>query len=86
MSYNEYMTHLEQHPGMVSAVEFFGSQQKLVEALGCYSQQTISRALNRGNEPSAELAVAIHKATNGTVPKWKVRPDLFEAPVSAEVA
>lgn len=71
----------EQHPGMIRAVEFFGSQAKLVEAIGCFSQQTISRTLNRDNEPDPKLAVAIHTATNGQVPKWTIRPDLFEAPV-----
>lgn len=80
------MQDAEQHPGMARAVEFFGSQAKLVEAIGCFSQQTISRILNRENEPSAELAVAIHNASNGNVPKWQIRPDLFEAPASVEVA
>lgn len=79
------MQDAEQHPGMAMAVEFFGSQAKLVEAIGCFSQQTISRILNRENDPSAELAVAIHNASNGDVPKWKIRPDLFEAPVAEAV-
>lgn len=80
------MQSAEQHPGMVDAVEFFGSQAKLVDAIGCFSQQTISRVLNRENEPAPELAVAIHNATDAKVPKWKIRPDLFDAPLSAEVA
>ncbi|MDP9572417.1 UNVERIFIED_ORG: DNA-binding transcriptional regulator YdaS (Cro superfamily) [Agrobacterium larrymoorei] len=80
------MQDAEQHPGMAMAVEFFGSQVKLVEAIGCFSQQTISRILNRENDPSAELAVAIHNASKGNVPKWKIRPDLFEAPVAENVA
>jgi DNA-binding transcriptional regulator YdaS (Cro superfamily) len=74
---------------MVSAIEFFGSQAKLVEAIGCFSQQTISRVLNCENEPAPELAAAIHNATGGKVPKWTLRPDLFDAPaqaLSAEVA
>ncbi|NTG94228.1 transcriptional regulator [Rhizobium rhizogenes] len=77
------MQSAEQHPGMVLAVEFFGSQAKLVENIGCFSQQTISRALNRENEPAAELAVAIHNSTGGVVPKWVIRPDLFDAPANA---
>lgn len=77
------MQSAEQHPGMALAVEFFGSQAKLVEAIGCFSQQTISRVLNCENEPAPELAVAIHNATGGVVPKWKIRPDLFDDPAAA---
>ncbi|MBB3313668.1 DNA-binding transcriptional regulator YdaS (Cro superfamily) [Rhizobium sp. BK196] len=77
------MQEAEQHPGMVSAIEFFGSQAKLVEAIGCSSQQSISRFLNREAETSPEVAVAIHKASEGKVPKWILRPDLFDAPDQA---
>lgn len=79
------MQNVEQHPGIASAIEFFGSQAKLVEIIGCSSQQSISRYLNRDAEPSAEVAVAIHKASDGKVPRWKIRPDLFEAPAQALV-
>lgn len=65
---------------MAAAIDFFGSQQKLAKAIGCFSQQTISRALNRDNDPAPELAVAIHTASNGAVPKWLIRPDLFDSP------
>ena len=75
------MRKSEHHSGMALAVEHFGSQQKLVEALGCFSQQTISRVLNCENKPAPELALAIHHSTNGKVPKWVIRPDLFDAPV-----
>lgn len=75
------MRTIERHPGMILAVEYFGSQQKTVEALGCFSQQTVSRVLNCENKPAPELALAIHKATNGKVPKWVIRPDLFDAPI-----
>jgi DNA-binding transcriptional regulator YdaS (Cro superfamily) len=71
---------------MLTAVEFFGSQAKLVDAIGCFSQQTISRVLNCENDPAPELAVAIHNATDGKVPKWLLRPDLFDAPHAVEVA
>ncbi len=65
---------------MAAAIDFFGSQQKLAKAIGCFSQQTISRALNRDNDPAPELAVAIHNASQGAVPKWLIRPDLFDSP------
>lgn len=79
------MQNVEQHPGIVSAIEFFGSQAKTVEMIGCSSQQSISRYLNREAEPSPEVAVAIHKASDGKVPKWLIRPDLFENPAQAVV-
>lgn len=75
------MSDLDQHPAIVAAIKIFGSQAKLVSAIGCFSQQTVSRVLNRESPASAELAVAIHTATGGKVPKWTVRPDLFDAPM-----
>jgi len=79
------MSTRDQHPGMAAAIEFFGSQQKLAKAIGCFSQQTISRALNRDNDPAPELAAAIHNASRGAVPKWLIRPDLFDAPYNPSV-
>lgn len=79
------MQNVDQHPGIVSAIEFFGSQAKLVEAIDCSSQQSISRYLNREAEPSPKVALAIHKASNGKVPKWVICPDLFEDPAQALV-
>lgn len=73
------MTQKEPNPGIIRAIEFFGSQQKLVAAIGRFSQQTISRVLN-GDTLSPELAAAIHKATDGVIPKWDLRPDLFDVP------
>lgn len=78
------MQTVEQHPELLKAIAFFGSQPKLVAAIDrCVSQQTISRMLNGESRLTGELAVAIHKATSGAVPKWKLRPDLFEEPSSA---
>ena len=71
------MQNVEQHPGIASAIEFFGSQAKLVEIIGCSSQQSISRYLNREADPSPKVALAIHKASGGKGPKWAICPDLF---------
>lgn len=57
------------------AIELKGSQAKLAEAMGC-SQQQISYLL-KAKSVSAEMATAIDKATNGKVPRNKLRPDLF---------
>lgn len=79
------MSTRDQHPGMAAAIDFFGSQQKLAKAVGCFSQQAISRALNRENDPAPKLAAAIHNASRGAVPKWLIRPDLFDAPYNPSV-
>lgn len=67
-----------------AAIEIVGSQAKLAAAAGV-RQQTISKLL-RGERQnvSGRIAVGIHNATEGKVPKWRLCPDLFEAP--AEVA
>ena len=57
------------------AIEAAGSQAKLAQACGVV-QQSISAALNSGRV-SAEMAVKIDRATNGVVPCWQLRPDLF---------
>jgi len=67
------------------AIEIAGSQAKLAE-LGGVSQQGISFALNESKQCSAELAVAIHRATDGQVGKHELRPDMFDAPVATEAA
>jgi DNA-binding transcriptional regulator YdaS (Cro superfamily) len=40
----------------------------------------------RGKRPSAERAIAIEQATNGVVPRWITRPDLWDAPSEQKAA
>lgn len=60
-----------------------GSQSALAERIG-RSQQYISLILNSRARIAAEAASAIHDATAGEVPKWDLRPDLFERPVLSQ--
>lgn len=73
------------NPDISAAIEIVGSQQKLADAIGV-SQQTISKLLlGQRSRISAEIAVGIHQATGGAISKWRLRPDLFETPVSEPV-
>lgn len=63
------------------AVRLFGSEEKLSRAAG-FSQNAINQAKKRGRI-SAELAVGIERATNGEIPRWQIRPDLWDAPSDA---
>lgn len=75
-------TAIEHDPRIAKAVEIVGSQKKLAAAAGC-EQQTISKLLNRQRQISAEMAVALDRATFGGVPKHLLRPDLFDPPIDA---
>lgn len=80
------MTDTSENPIIRAAIDIVGSQAKLADAVGV-RQQTISKLLLGQREKiSGEIAVGIHQATGGAVPKWQIRPDLFEAPASVEVA
>lgn len=57
------------------AVDYHGTETKLGQATG-YSQNAIWQALKKGRV-SAEMAVAIDRATNGEVSKSALRPDLW---------
>lgn len=72
------------HKLIQAAVDLLGSQAKLATAMGC-SQQQIAYLL-RAPRISAEMAAAVHSATDGKVPKHKLRPDVFEAPADQERA
>lgn len=61
-----------------AAISRFGSEAKLGAAAG-YSQNAIWSA-KRSGRVSAELASAIHEATEGAVPRWQLRPDLWPKP------
>ena len=58
------------------AIARFGSEASLGEACG-YSQHAIWKAKKQG-KVSAELAVAIDRATSGEVRREELRPDIFE--------
>lgn len=58
---------------------FGGSETKLARAADC-SQNAIWAA-KRAGRTSAELAVAIERATGGAVPRWRLRPDLWSQPL-----
>ena len=63
---------------VLHAIRLAGSEAKLGEACGV-SQTSIWKA-KRAGRVSAELAVSIERATNGAVPRWQLRPDLWPAP------
>jgi DNA-binding transcriptional regulator YdaS (Cro superfamily) len=58
-----------------AAINKAGSQAKLGKAVGC-TQNAIFQAKKRG-AVTAEMAVAIEKATDGEIRKEQLRPDLF---------
>ena len=62
-----------------------GSQTKLAEAMGC-TQQQVWFLMERAKGVSAEMALAIDKATAGKVSKHDLRPDLFGKKKSEEAA
>ena len=59
------------------AIDLAGSQRALAKQIGL-SQQGISYLLNDAPQVSAEIAIAIHRATGGRVRKEELRPDIFE--------
>ena len=58
-----------------AAIEVAGSEAKFGQLAG-YSQNAIWCAKRRGRV-TAEMAAAIERATNGAIPKERLRPDLF---------
>lgn len=74
------MDEPNEHPLIREAIDFFGkSQARLAGAIGS-SQSAVSRMLLRQIPVSAEAAVSIERATMHAVPRWKLRPDLWEKP------
>lgn len=67
-----------------AAITLAGSEAKLGEACGV-SQSAIWKAKKAGRV-SGELAVRIHRATDGAVPKHRLRPDLWEQPATGNSA
>jgi len=61
------------------AVQIVGSEAKLGKAAGGFSQNAIWQAKTR-NRCSPELALGIHRATEGEVSASILRPDLWADP------
>lgn len=66
---------MEQLDSLHRAIAIFGNQSRLAVAIG-YSQHAVWHAVKR-RRVSPEMAIAIHKATNGKVRKEQLRPDIF---------
>ncbi|GAB6842337.1 hypothetical protein JCM2811A_13380 [Methylorubrum rhodinum] len=58
-----------------------GSEAKLGVACGV-TQGAIWKAKTAGRV-SGEMAVKIERATSGAIPRWRLRPDLWDAPTSS---
>jgi len=74
---------MNRHPHIERAIKIAGSQPRLAERSGL-SQQHISKLLNCERSITAEVAIAIEKGTGLAVPRWRLRPDLWDRPASAE--
>lgn len=75
--------------GLDLAIEYFGGLYKggltrLAEAIGA-SQAQVSMWRQRGRVPvdTKPWPLLIERATEGEVPSWKVRPDVYPPPVEA---
>ena len=75
----------EKHPEIALAIQIVGKQAVLAQKIGC-AQQTVSKMLNRSGPVSAENALRIDRATGGLVPKWRLRPDLWQPATVAEMS
>jgi DNA-binding transcriptional regulator YdaS (Cro superfamily) len=60
--------------------KFPGGRQRFCKE-AAISEGRLSQILN-GQRPSPELAIRIHRITDGAVPKSSLRPDLWSDPVS----
>lgn len=67
---------MEKHPEIKQAIEIAGSQPRLAELTGI-SQQHISKMLRGQRHVSADVALAIERATNGQVNRSRLRPDYW---------
>lgn len=67
-----------------AAITIAGSEAKLGKLTG-YSQNAIWRA-KRAGRVSAEMAAAIHRATNGAVRRQVLRPDIYGAAATEAAA
>lgn len=63
-----------------AAIDLVGSQEKLAKAINS-SQSRVSRLLLGQQRLEAEDAIAIERATDGQIPRWRLRPDLWSQPL-----
>ena len=66
----EFKTHLQ------LAVDYCGSQKALADKIGI-TQPGVSFLLHEAKNISAELAIAIERATDCMVTRGDLRPDIF---------
>ena len=62
-------------------IDAVGGQRELADLIGV-AQQTISYWKVKDMDIPAELAVTLEKGTKGQIPRWKVRPDLWDEPLA----
>ena len=74
---------MEQKKAFSFVVEKLGSQARLAELIG-KRPSTVAYWANTGIP--AEAAVALERATDGDIPRWVSRPDLWEHPNEADTA
>ena len=58
------------------AVTLAGGQTRLAEKMGV-TQQRVWFVMNRAKRVSAEMAIAIERATDRQISKHELRPDIF---------
>ena len=75
---------MAKHVHIQRAIDELGSQPKLAREAGL-SQQHISKLLNFQRSVSADIALAIERATKGRVRRWELRPDYWTAPTETQV-
>jgi DNA-binding transcriptional regulator YdaS (Cro superfamily) len=63
-------------PHIKKAIAIAGSQPRLAELSGL-SQQHISKLLKQQRQITADVAIAIERATNGKVGRCEMRPDYW---------
>jgi DNA-binding transcriptional regulator YdaS (Cro superfamily) len=74
---------MEQKKAFSFVVEKLGSQARLAELIG-KRPSTVAYWANTGIP--AEAAVALERATDGDIPRWVSRPDLWEHPNETDTA
>ncbi|PIU08182.1 MULTISPECIES: YdaS family helix-turn-helix protein [unclassified Methylobacterium] len=74
---------IDTSPLIREAVKLVGSQARLARALGI-SQPRVNQLARRTSCCSAEVAIAVERATQGAIPRWKLRPDLWKSATQAK--
>jgi len=60
---------------LINIVNYFGSKQKLAQAIGT-SKQNVNIWKDKGYVPT-KWAIEIEKASNGEIQRSEIRPDIF---------